>query len=257
MATPPTLEQARGLVAAASARQVTLRLLGGTAILHQCPSARDGPIERRSAPDVDVAGLTRQNRDIRALFESVGYAPNASFNALHGYKRLMFAGPGGGPKVDVFLDRLHMSHNLDFRGRLDLDPVTLSVSDLLFTKLQVVELNEKDMRDIAALLLDHEVANTESAGRIDASYLAALTAGDWGIYTTFTDNLVRLREAVGGWSLEPAVVTTVRERSGLLHRAMESAPKSLSWKLRARVGRRVAWYELPDEPKAIPLGGSR
>ena len=37
------------------------------------------------------------------------------------------------------------------------------------------------------------------------------------------------------------------ERLRLLLTALNDAPKSARWKLRARVGDRVQWYVLPDE----------
>ena len=32
-----------------------------------------------------------------------------------------------------------------------------------------------------------------------------------------------------------------------MRQAMEAAPKSVRWKMRARVGEKVTWYELPEE----------
>lgn len=44
------------------------------------------------------------------------------------------------------------------------------------------------------------------------------------------------------------------DRIGRLLAEMEAAPKSRKWKLRNRVGDRVPWYVLPEEPnEAIDL----
>jgi hypothetical protein len=36
-------------------------------------------------------------------------------------------------------------------------------------------------------------------------------------------------------------------RIGAITGARESAPKTIAWRMRARVGRRVRWYEVPEE----------
>jgi hypothetical protein len=41
----------------------------------------------------------------------------------------------------------------------------------------------------------------------------------------------------------------VAERIGRLEEAIEQAPKSRGWKIRARVGERVRWYATPEEPE--------
>ncbi len=254
---PNPLDEARRILAAADARGITMRLLGGTAVLMRCPSAGTGALSRARAPDIDVAGLKKETTGIKAVFEAVRYEPNEHFNALHGYKQLMFNAPGGEPKVDVFLDQFAMCHRLDLRPRLGLGKDTLPLADLLFTKLQIVEINEKDIKDIVALFLDHDVIRGEAADRIDGGYLARMGAEDWGVFTTLTDNLSKVSESLGDLRLDPG--SSARVASGLerLHRWMDEAPKTLGWRLRAKVGRRVAWYDLPDEPKTIVMGPGR
>jgi hypothetical protein len=251
---PKAVDEAKRILAEADRRQVLLRLLGGTAVLLRCPSAGIPPFERTRAPDIDLAGLRKENTAIRQVFEAVGYTPNQNFNALHGYKQLMFYGPDDDPKVDVFLDEFAMCHRLDLRTRLSRSKVTLPLADLLFTKLQIVQINEKDLKDIAALLLDHDVVEDESEESVAGSYLARMAAGDWGIYTTLTDNLGKTRSYVDELPLSAQAAATIRTRIDRLQGVMDSAPKSMGWKLRAKIGRRMAWYELPDEPKTIVMG---
>jgi len=50
------------------------------------------------------------------------------------------------------VDRLEMCHTLDFRPNFSTLPLTLDVVDLLLSKLQIVQLNEKDAHDILQLL---------------------------------------------------------------------------------------------------------
>jgi len=149
-------------------------------------------------------------------------------------------------RVDVFLDVFQMCHKFDFRDRLGLEPRTISMSDLLATKLQIVEINEKDIKDILVILLDHDVTGEESADKINASYIAKLCAGDWGIYKTFTTNLERIPEFAQRLSLDDEQRTQITGRAESVRRAIESAPKSMGWKMRAAVGERRRWYELPE-----------
>ncbi len=249
-----TFSDALRLIELAEGRGVTIRLLGGLAILKHCPSANRGLLARSTAPDIDLVGLKRDNTAIKEVLKFQGFEPNAQFNAIHGYQRLLFHAPEGLPKVDVFLDRFLMCHALDLRSRLKIASVTLSLADLLFTKLQVVQITEKDLKDIVAIFVDHDLARSEGPEVVDASYLARLGAHDWGVFTTLTDNLARVSEFVLQVGLDPATEAMVQSRIRQLRDLMKSTPKGIAWRLRAKVGRRVIWYELPEEPKAIPLG---
>jgi hypothetical protein len=175
----------------------------------------------------------------------LGYVPDQRFNALHGRTRMIFYNPDDGSHVDVFLDRFQMCHVLDLRQRLLEGYLSLTLADLLITKLQIVELNEKDMKDILAILLDHETGS-EAPDRLDLDYLAGLTGNDWGLYTTLNDNLVKAKEHLAEF-LEENEVNLVVQRVEQILQKMQAAPKSLRWRARAKIGRRVEWFDLPDE----------
>jgi len=228
----------------AEARGITLRLLGGIAVVTRCPSATRPPFSRRYA-DIDLIARRKETAKINALFKDLGYKPRERFNALHG-SRLIFHDMTNMRRVDVFLDVFQMCHKFDFRDRLGLEPRTISMSDLLATKLQIVEINEKDIKDILVIFLDHDVAGEESADKINASYIAKLCAEDWGIYKTFITNLERIPEFAQRLSLDDEQRSQIVGRAGSVRRAIESASKSMSWKMRAAVGERRRWYELPE-----------
>ena len=73
--------------------------------------------------------------------------------------------------IDVFLDTFRMDHDIALKRRLELEPVSLSLADLLLTKLQIFRLNDKDIRDIVTLLDDAEVSDGDEPGTIDARYI--------------------------------------------------------------------------------------
>jgi hypothetical protein len=169
--------------------------------------------------------------------------PERRFNALHGHRRLMFDHPDG-THIDVFVEEFVMCHRLDLRSRLAFHETTVPLVDLLLTKLQVAELNEKDVTDAAALLLDHELTSDESG--INMDYVTRLLSRDWGWWRTVSANLAALPDHLASRLSEPAAVTATGRAKRLLE-AIELVPKSLRWKARARAGERIPWREDPEE----------
>lgn len=228
------LEEGRRLVEGAPDQGITLRLIGGVAVMAHCPRVLAAGGSRPIA-DVDAVVGPRQGRALSAYLRSAGYEPEPRFNALHGHKRMLFHGPHG--PLDVLVGVFEMCHRIDLSDRLHLDDPTVTVTDLLLTKLQVVELNEKDARDALDLLTEHDLARAEGDA-VNLGYLDSLVAGDWGLWRTITGTLERLLELA-----EP----DTRDRIDEVRRSLIEVPKTRRWKLRARVGERVRWYVLPDE----------
>jgi hypothetical protein len=140
----------------------------------------------------------------------------------------------------VFLDRLIMAHRIEFAGRLELDAPTVTPVDLLLSKLQIHELTENDLIDTAVLLAEHEL----SEEGIDLGYLVGILTDDWGFHHTAALNLAKLEEALARWDrVPPEVAERVRGRVATILGTLDGVRKSRRWKLRARVGERVRWYE--------------
>ena len=215
----------------------------------RCPSAANPPFSRRYV-DIDLIGRRKETGKISQLFKDLGYKPRERFNALHG-SRLIFNDMKNMRRVDVFLDVFQMCHRFDFRDRVGLEPKTITISDLLSTKLQIVEMNEKDIKDILVMFLDHDVVLEEVADKINASYLAKLCADDWGIYRTFTMNLARVPEFIGRLQLDEEQKARIVGRTESLRKSIEGVPKSMGWRMRAAVGDRKRWYELPEADQAV------
>lgn len=219
------------------------RLLGGLAIYLRCPSAHREPLAR-PYNDLDAAVPQRKAVDLEKRLPALGWEPDKAFNALQGNVRLLFRKQG--VDLDVFVGVFEQCHKLNLEPRLDRHPVTLSLADLLLTKLQVVQINRKDLTDGLALLLDHPVGEGGDPEEIDLRTIREVTANDWGWYTTVSDNLEKLL-ATGNELLPEEERQIVAERLATIREAMERAPKSLGWKMRAKIGRRVPWYVLPEE----------
>jgi len=239
-----TIEEAERVAAAARAQRLGVKLLGGAGIHLHSPSAQHPPL-RRKYGDLDYVIPTRDRKAVLAFFPSIGYQANDRFNTMQGDRRLYFFDGQNGKQVDVFIDVIRMSHVIDMRGRLGHDGPCASPSDLLLSKLQIYEMNQKDLVDLTALVLDHPIGKGDEA--IDAEYVARLAAEDWGLYRTLQLNIEKLRHAVTELDVD---ATTITSRLDELWTAVEAQSKPLKWKMRAQVGDRVRWYELPEEVRS-------
>src|SRR5579862_3210693 len=254
MAEPATLilsdirDEAQRLAEAAVTLGLSARLIGGLAVWLRCPSVHDGPFARSYA-DMDFAIGAGAATKFKALLLTQGYLPDQFFNGLHGATRLYYGEPAGRWSIDVVIDELVMSHRLDLRGRLDGPSPTIPLADLLLTKLQVWEINRKDLGDTVCLLADHALSeDDDDSDGISLPRLRSVLGKDWGFCHTVLRNLQKVGEL---WSPEPlaAAPHDVAQQVGALLAAIENAPKSQKWKLRSRVGERIRWYETPEEVK--------
>ncbi|HKV31334.1 MAG TPA: hypothetical protein VJT14_10000 [Candidatus Dormibacteraeota bacterium] len=236
------IEEAERISAAASAGKIPAKLVGGAAVNLHCSSARQAPLKRKYG-DLDFVASSKQRQAVQKLFESLGYQGDRRFNTLNGDQRLLYLDGVNGRQIDVFIDRMKMCHVIELANRLGHEGPTLTPADLLISKLQVYEVNMKDLVDTTALLLDHPVADHDDDA-INAAYLARLTSEDWGLHRTLQLNSGRVREAVRKLDVDAGLVN---QRLDELWTRIDAQPKSLRWRLRARVGDRMSWYELPEE----------
>jgi hypothetical protein len=253
------LAEALRIIALADERGLLVRLMGGLAFHAQAPTwtARTD----RDGRDIDLATRSTDRTALSDLLIGEGYTPDRQYNALYGHKQLYFVDESKGRPVDVLVDRLEMCHRFEFRDRLAISRPTLPLAELLLTKLQIVKINRKDLLDVLILLASHPLAAaSDGAGEgaragatINVSRITGLTSADWGWWRTVTGNLDRLRTYVetelGPNELDIGAPLPFDPKPQLsaLADAIEAAPKSTKWRLRARVGDRMTWYEEPEE----------
>lgn len=242
--------ETRRIIEAAGASGLTIRAVGGVGVALVAPTVAF-LLPRRTYHDIDLVAPARTAKVVR-LVTDLGYAPATTFNTLNGSERLLFH-DADGRRIDVFIDTLRMCHELRLAERLALEawPSTLAPADLLLSKLQIVELTDRDAQDVLALLADHELSEGDGAG-IGLRRIREVCDRDWGWWRTVDDNLAGL---VARWiePLEPHESAPVGARSRATDRAralrdaLASSPKTLAWRLRAAIGPRVRWYDLPEE----------
>jgi hypothetical protein len=206
----------------------------------------------RAGRDLDLATRGRDRKAVSELLIAEGYEPDRQYNALYGHKQLYFMDPDRRRPVDVLVDQLEMCHKFEFADRLGVDGSTLPLAELLLSKLQVVKINRKDVLDALVLLAEHPLTADDSG--INVPRIVGLTSNDWGWWRTLTGNLDGLA-AFASTELQPADLDLggrpprfqLLRQIADLRAAVDAAPKSTRWKLRARVGERMPWYEEPEE----------
>jgi hypothetical protein len=241
---PDVVAEAQRLGERAEQAGVPLRLLGGVAIRLRSP--RLPAVFQRRYGDLDWATVKGGSARAQEFFRSAGYEPEARFNALHGRDRLLFFDQHHGRQVDVFVGSFRMSHEIPLDTRVALEPLTIPLAELLVTKLQIYELNHKDVVDALALVHEHPLAERDG-DTINAARIASLCAADWGLWRTFTGNLETCRDMVDGFELPDDDKEKLKITLQSLEARIEREPKSRRWRLRARIGERKRWYELPEE----------
>ena len=245
---PQIVDEARRLTAAAAERDVPVRLVGGLAVRIRADEAFHAGLSREYR-DIDLVTLKGKSKQVAGFLEAMGYEPHRAFNGLNGSERLLFHDLANRRQLDVFVGAFRMCHEIPIGHRLTVDPVTLPLAELLLTKLQIVKLNEKDLRDIVALLHHHDVADHDGE-TINAARIAQLCADDWGLWRTSKMNVERVREGIADYDIASAERDEVRSRLDHIWQRVEAEPKSRGWKLRDRVGDRKQWYDDPEEVNA-------
>jgi hypothetical protein len=244
-------KEIRRIISEADKRKVPLRILGGAAIRMHCPDHTDlyKKLKRVPKHDMDFVTYGKFRPITKGLFVDLGYEPYISLmlTGATGKNRQIFNDKEGNKAIDVFLDKLEMCHVIEYKDRLEVDTPTVPLAELLLQKLQVVQTNEKDIQDTIILLTEHDIGKGDK-GVINADYVAKVLANEWGFNYTVSQNLGKIREFVGKYdALSKAEKADVTERIQKLEERIEKEPKTLQWRLRAKVGPSVKWYNVVEE----------
>ena len=245
--------EALRLVELGESRGVPLRVVGGVAVaLHTQGDVH--PALRRPYRDIDLVTKRKGDREALKVLVAAGYESNERFNSMAGvHNRLVVYDNANGRQLDVFVGEFKMCHALSFE-RLHVDSPTVPLAELLVTKLQIVRMNEKDVKDIVAILLEHPLGESDDE-TVNSGRVAELCAADWGLWRTTRGSLEFARDGLERLALEAAERELVRQRLDELWERIEREPKSMRFRARARVGDRTRWYEEPDEVGHRELGG--
>jgi len=237
------ITEALKIVKEAKNQGVHLRIMGAIAIrLHTKKFTHLLTLMERKLTDIDLVGYSTQAKMLPSIFQRLGYEQRPTTYALYLANRRIFYKKDLGLKVDVFLDKLIFCHTIDLRGRLELDYPTLTPTDLFLEKAQIVQITEKDLKDLIALLREHEIKDKDD-DCINGKYIAKILANDWGFYYTVKLNLDKLKNYLSTIkAISEEDKSVVLERIKELDELIEKEPKSLKWKLRSTIGPKKKWY---------------
>jgi len=243
------IREAQRIIDLAQTKQVLLRLIGGLAIRRHCEII---DFCERDYADIDLVGLRKQTPQIIEVMEELRYKEDPKIALTSDRQRMLFHKIGSSDHVDVFLDIFRMEHTIDLRDRLTIEAYTISISDLLLSKLQIYQINEKDVRDILTIIKDVPLGSQDAPGIINVQYLAALCTRDWGLYQDVNTNIQKVLDLMKNYTLSSTETQQIQKRLFHLQTAIEQAPKSLKWKLRNRVGKRKAWRSQVEDQSVSP-----
>ena len=240
------LSEGKKIVEEANQRGITLRLLGATAIMIHSPKYLYAFDKMdRQLSDIDFMGLRKQEKKVIDFLQEKSYIydrANRSFAMMTSSSRYIFEHPTNKMHVDIFFDKLEMCHTIDFTKRLSIDSPTISLADLLLEKMQIVQINEKDFKDTLVMLREHEI-DTHDSETINQTYISGILSRDWGFYYTVTQNLNKVREAAQKYPIfESSDQQVISSKIDKLLDAIEREPKTMGWKMRAKIGTKQRWY---------------
>jgi hypothetical protein len=231
---------------------VRLRLLGGLAFKDLCPSARDpSSAYYRENKDMDLIGRRDDTKDIMKVMDLLGYKPREVFNKFNMGQRMIYYDMENKCRIDIFLDEFVMCHKFNFKENLLEGVKTLPITQLVMTKLQVVEKTDKEYLDLFAAFKDFDVIEGKKGKGILGDEIAELVSKNWGKYTTFAKSMEALKQKAE--TLESGDKKLIVSRIEILFSIMCSHPKSPAWRIRSTIGEKARWYELPETSDRDPM----
>jgi len=269
------LREAETIVEEAEKKGITLRIMGGLGVAIHCQEFRDfamklgrtgtGVVKGQEYSDIDFMSYRKHRNRIKDFFSDMGYAKRRATLSSAASERQIYYHPKGWFYVDVFYDKLIVAnHPVDFKGRLELDKPTISVTDMLLEKIQMWEaFSAKDLKDCLTLLKTHKIEEKGEKESIDASYIARLLSGDWGFWYTATTNLKKIKRFISEidkLGTEAEIDSSLFEKEdreeiigkieSLLER-IDRESKSFKWKMRSKVGTTKRWYNPVEREETV------
>ncbi|MDA3813948.1 MAG: hypothetical protein PF570_06805 [Candidatus Cloacimonetes bacterium] len=227
---------------------VTLRVVGSIAFRLKCPDYKYIAYKnQRFLNDIDFIVYSKDIIKVQDIFFELGWSENQNILRLFGDKRRIFYHPDKPVHSDIFINKLRFCHEIDFRKRLEIDNPTISLIDLLLGKLQIVEINKRDIIDMMVLLSQYPISTDgNNNGYINGEYLAKLCSNDWGWWKTTNLNIEKTYKLSDEY-LNKENAKKIKDKLGVLSQLIDEKPKSLKWKLRAIIGEKKRWYREVEE----------
>jgi hypothetical protein len=238
------INNAHQIVDEAQKQGAMLRLLGAVAFNIHCPTYNSFQEKaNRHFTDLDFAAYFNHNDPIRKVFERLGFTEDREVAVVYARQRLVFDNMKSGLHIDIFFDKLDFCHPIPWARRLEVDSPTIPLAELLLEKMQIIQLNEKDVIDTLMLVREHPINNGDQE-TINSARIASMCSKDWGLWRTITMNLRKVKDLSQNYNWLAAddrkqIVGRIDE----LLQIIDKEPKSAAWNLRSKLGDRVKWYK--------------
>lgn len=238
----------KAILKASDEAGILMRVIGSLAFQIHCPQF--GYLQAamgRAYTDIDFGAYSKQNKQITEMMIKMGYVENREVFIASEGERAIFDKPGTGLHVDVFYEKLDFCHAIYWKDRLEVDSPTIPLTELLLEKMQIVQINEKDIIDTIMLLLEHPLGDADKE-TINIKFAAELCAKEWGLWRTTTMNLDKVKQLAHHYTqLTDEQKNKVTAQVNATLKRLNDEPKPLAWRIRDRVGDRVKWYKEVDE----------
>ena len=256
------LDDAKHVVEEATKQGLSLRLLGAMGVRINASKHEELFLKlnrlnsTREFTDIDFAGYSNQRTKVIKLLKELGYEIDQNALLMHGNSRIIVHQLAKGYSADVFFDGLHYSHDVVFAGkhdsgRLHLAPLSISPEDLALEKLQIHEINEKDIKDLIVLFVANTIGKADGENVINGEYIAETLADDWEFWYDVTINLDKVRKFLARYEseglIDAQISTVVSSRIKELTTLMNEHPKSSKWQKRNKAGANKKWWRDVEE----------
>jgi hypothetical protein len=250
--TDQALQESLHLIEEANNRGVPLRLTGGAATEYHNHSKKLGQLEpeKNGLKDVDMVTYKSNRVEISKIFSDEGYIADRYIMAYFGEERFVFHHPTNKYLIDIFFENLNFNHPISLRPkgaqpRIELDYPTLTIADLLLSKLQIHQPTQKDLRDLQILILEHSLTDTEKSESINTSRITSVLADDWGFYHDAKTSLLKIITNTAATEIK--TIKELEEKVAQITSKIDSAPKSVKWQKRERQGTKKQWWNDVEE----------
>ncbi len=244
------ITEATRIIDVARKKGAILRLIGGLAVRNHCEII---DFCERDYGDIDLVGLKKHFKKINETFKELGYKENRNVAIATSGQQMQFYKEDLEDHVDVFLDTFRMEHDVVLKDRLTIEDYTISISDILITKLQIYTMNEKDLRDILTIVKDIPLGEEDKSGMINKRYISKLCSRDWGLYTDIISNIDKCLNLMHHYNLSLEEVEQIQNKLKKIKEMIEKESKTRRWKLRAKIGKKKVWYRVVEEEGARPV----
>lgn len=241
------IDEAMTLVNEATKKGLLLRVMGGMAIYMHSKEYETlwrnlARLGTKVFTDIDFVAYGKQRNALYEFVQARGYKTDPRFLYQFGKTRHIFFG-GRVPMVEIFYDQLEMNHTVPYAGRLEKDSPTVPLGELMMQKLQVVKINEKDIKDLIVLIRAHELGESDN-DKINMGVFDSVDLfNDWGWCYTATMNLNKVKKFSSEYpQMSEDDKRIVGERVDRMLSYIEGKPKSFKWKMRSKVGTKTMWY---------------